>query len=323
MFKQKSYFLAVTKALIGLSLILSALTLSQTALPLPLYSPNVSCQHIWTVKCKECVSPLLMDCGIIKGHIEKTAQIKSLDILFYAVSPDEKAVTHLRKIKNFKLPSSYAEEGFMELQKKLVLDHWPDSLIVVDWEIRYKLNLNETILYTDTNAEFPVDLSILKTPATSNPSSPSDPSTADLQVENERSSREITKKKNRTTAEENPVEFVKKHYTGNEESVCWAGYNKKVVWFTSDNQKICIMQAKCLMIKEQEELQDVHLACKFDDETESCPSATRCLRDPDVRIIRVHPNKGDMPIKKTGWIPQVPYQTPYSSANVPIKKNPQ
>ena len=442
--RQKYCFLAITKALVGLCLIYPAFVFSQTITTKALPPPN-SCTLIWTVNCEECASPLVMDCGIAKGYIKKNAQIRSVDILFYAISPDQKAVKHSVKIENFKFHPSYSEEKFIEVQKELAEARWPGSLIV-DWDISYNLNIfYETTLYADINAKVPVDLragtevipvtfgqevspvpyiqlmfsdhqlwkeryyycailpekckdytenyqklvegifsqaykqsgltlkialgdnqvrEITVTPSREATATPieetkeaftfdsilyddsyyyghnSGYNTAKALLEaiplTFRSKKACKRKsyiKNLYETEQerhgkviefemggerlkalglegieglkgkyyfeidsmSELNYIRECYpeeenivrkdpnTGNADSVCWAGYTKQALWFTNSDQKICFMEAKCL-IDRKEKPEHSLLACKVDDETGLCPNATQCLKDPDVSI---------------------------------------
>ena len=65
------------------------------------------------------------------------------------------------------------------------------------------------------------------------------------------------------------IEYVRKHFTGNDE-------------------KICVIESKCInhrsRSKDNKITTGAWLACAFDNETRRCPSATQCLRDPTVKI---------------------------------------
>ena len=83
-------------------------------------------------------------------------------------------------------------------------------------------------------------------------------------------------------------EYIEKHWTGNEESRCWfkSDFAPVYVGFIEDgdSRRICVMKAICLnAYNDAGNLTRQWLFCRFDSEANSCPTATQCLRDTDVK----------------------------------------
>ena len=279
-----------------------------------------SCEHIWTVGCKNCIAPMLMSCNVvgtfctrfpdgtfkcledenITGHIKNNTVIKTVHILFYIIDNNEQAQKVFWTVENFELLPSHTEEGLIESLKNTVLANTP-AIRIIDWEITYQLDIKKNTLYKDTNAESAVipnwqetifqrpevdegrvyeeheitsydepDVLISKPPQI-------DPAQANI------NSTQVDLKPSRKMDE---IENVKKFLTGNDESHCWHISTPRIVYFTGSDQKICVIESKCINhgLVNNKVVDGEILACAYNNETKSCPSATQCLKDFEASI---------------------------------------
>ena len=289
---------------------------------------TISCKHIWTVECEDCEAPMLMDCnteiickkstdgteecsgGNVKGHIKNNTVIETVHILFYIIDNNDQAKKILWNVKDFELSADHSEQDLIKSLTDTVLAETP-AVQIIDWEVTYRLGISENALYKDTNAESAVllDPDWLKAleeargprdiPETVYNPAPDDSILEDAEVARDDSATNGISSPPSKKIDE--IEYVRKHFTGNDESYCWHISIPYVVNFTGNDKKICVIESKCINHRgEQNRVKDGEmLACAFDNETGSCPSATQCLRDATVKIdhqfYQRYPLKGKAP----------------------------
>ena len=274
------------------------------------------CEHIWTVDCANCTAPIVMDCNTAEtckattgdepeqcfkanftGYLKNNTVVDAIYILFYIVDDKEQAKKLLWKANNVELSDSYTAEGLVESLKERVIADTPAVRINNDWEITsYELDTNTHTFFADINEGSPITLSIpawladrtaSQRPVVNTPISPDNlqpiPDDAVAEADSPAEPVEIYHPDTRKTDE---IEYVKEHLTGNDESYCWHTSTPSVVYFTGSDQKICVITSKCInnRSKNNKVVDGEILACAFNKEADSCPSATQCLKDPTVRI---------------------------------------
>lgn len=271
------------------------------------------CEHIWTVDCNDCTAPIVMDCNTnetckatlvgepeqcfkanFTGYLKNNTVVDTINVLFYIIDDKEQAKKLLWRMNNVELSDSYTEEGLIESLRETVIAETPATRIV-DWEISsYELDTNKHTFFADINEGSPIILPIpawlasqRTGPVVNTPISPDNlepiPDDAVADAASPVEPAEIYDPDNRKADE---IDFVRKHYTGNDESHCWPTSTPSVVYFTGSDEKICVITSKCInsRAKNNKVVDGEILACAFDKEADSCPSATQCLQDPTVRI---------------------------------------
>lgn len=273
------------------------------------------CEHILTVDCNDCTAPIVMDCNTYQtckatlagepeqcfkanftGYLNNNTVVDTISVLFYIIDDKEEPKRLLWRANNVELSDSYTAEGLVESLRETVIAETPATRIV-DWEITsYELDTNKHTFFADINQGSPIILPIpawlasrrrRPGPVVNIPISPNNlqpiPDDAVAEADSHVEPAEIYHPDNRTADE---IEFVRKHYIGNDESFCWHTSTPKVVYFTGSDEKICIITSKCINSrgKNNKVVDGELLACAFDKEADSCPSATQCLKDPTVRI---------------------------------------
>lgn len=266
---------------------------------------DVRCKYIWTVECQNCEAPVFMECHItetcqkfadgtekclaaqtVKGHI-KNNTVMDIFIWFYVIEDNIKP----KKpgwVETVELTATYSEKHLIESLSDTVFAQTPDTRIV-DWEITYFLDVKAIPLYKDIDAKSPIILDWQEREAVGqlleDEFRPDASGNIFRVIEPEEYLDDSTEIDSKPLTKAEEIEWVRKFLTGNEDTLCWATSTPNVVSFTGSDEKICMIESKCInLYDKQDKISDDELfVCAFDKERRKCPSATGCLKDPTVR----------------------------------------